>query len=192
MFSQLSVYTLEGGGLAINGIIIAAYCNMFMIIMASFMMMSGVLLTALAYRPKEMGEEWWEWTERFYKSETSRVAGPCLIVISVLLILAAVTYCLLKRRAKYLEALKDEEESAEANPSKSINYDIESCEVESEAHLVDTSDIACFPDGSLRFSSRHLLSNITVEKDSESNHSIDPSEKKSLLEPKVQQLEYLI
>ena len=42
--------------------------NMFTIVMSVFMMMSGVLLTALAYRPKEIAEDWWEWTERFYKS----------------------------------------------------------------------------------------------------------------------------
>ena len=44
------------------------YSNMIVILMSVFMFMSGVLLTALAYRPKEIAEEWWEWTERFYKS----------------------------------------------------------------------------------------------------------------------------
>ena len=44
------------------------YYNMFVMLMSLFMCMSGVLLTALAYRPKEIAEEWWEWTERFYKS----------------------------------------------------------------------------------------------------------------------------
>ena len=44
------------------------YSNMIVILMSVFMCMSGVLLTALAYRPKEISEEWWEWTERFYKS----------------------------------------------------------------------------------------------------------------------------
>ena len=44
------------------------YSNMIVILMSVFMFMSGVLLTALAYRPKEISEEWWEWTERFYKS----------------------------------------------------------------------------------------------------------------------------
>ena len=49
------------------------YSNMIVILMSVFMFMSGVLLTALAYRPKEISEEWWEWTERFYKSgEMSR------------------------------------------------------------------------------------------------------------------------
>ena len=44
------------------------YYNMFVILMSVFMGMSGVLLTALAFRPKEIAEEWWEWTDRFYKS----------------------------------------------------------------------------------------------------------------------------
>ena len=44
------------------------YSNMIVILMSLFMCMSGVLLTALAYRPKEISEEWWQWTERFYKS----------------------------------------------------------------------------------------------------------------------------
>ena len=51
-----------GGGMQ------AFYYNMFVVLMSVFMCMSGVLLTALAYRPKEITEEWWEWTERFYKS----------------------------------------------------------------------------------------------------------------------------
>ena len=110
MFSHLSVTKLEGGGLVINGVVIAAYCNMFVIIMAIFMLMGGVLLTALAYRPKEMAEEWWEWTERFYRSKNSRVVGPSLIVISGLFSLFAVSYCLLKRRARNMVSLRDEDE----------------------------------------------------------------------------------
>ena len=73
MSSQCNVYKLEGGGLVINGIVVAAYYNMFVIIMAIFMLMGGILLTALAYRPKELREEWWEWTERFYKSKNTRI-----------------------------------------------------------------------------------------------------------------------
>ena len=55
------------------------YSNMIVILMSVFMCMSGVLLTALAYRPKEISEEWWEWTERFYKSgELSANQRPSL------------------------------------------------------------------------------------------------------------------
>jgi hypothetical protein len=145
MFSHCSVYKLEGGGLVINGIMIAAYYNMFMIIMAIFMLMGGVLLTALAYRPKEMGEEWWEWMDRFYKSKNSRVVGPSLIVISLLLNLAALSYCLLKRHVKKMTYLRDEEDSSE---TKSLSDEINSWQVEKEGLLVPDSDIACFPDGS--------------------------------------------
>ena len=128
---------------------IAAYYNLFVFIMAFFLMMSGILLTALAYRPQEMGEEWWEWTERFYKSQTSRVAGPLLIVISLLLHLLAVSYCLLKRKAKYKESIKDEEVTSESK--KCYMREISSCQVDRKSLLVPTSDIACFPDGSLRW-----------------------------------------
>ena len=145
MYSQYSVYKLEGGGLVINGIMIAAYYNMFVIIMAIFMLMGGVLLTALAYRPKEMGEEWWEWTERFYRSKNTRIVGPLLIVISVLLNIAAMVYCLLKRHVRRMTRLEDEEGSADHSEGGSWQAD-------RECLLLPHSDIACFPDGSPRYS----------------------------------------
>ena len=129
---------------------IAAYYNLFVFIMAFFLMMSGILLTALAYRPQEMGEEWWEWTERFYKSQTSRVAGPLLIVISLMLHLLALSYCLLKRKAKYKESIKVEEATSDVKSRKCNLSKIGSCQVERKSLLL-TSDIACFPDGSLRW-----------------------------------------
>ena len=46
----------------------AWYYNMFVILMSVFMGMGGILLTALAYRPKQITEDWWEWTNRFYQS----------------------------------------------------------------------------------------------------------------------------
>ena len=46
----------------------AWYYNMFIILMSVFMGMGGILLTALAYRPKQITEDWWEWTNRFYES----------------------------------------------------------------------------------------------------------------------------
>ena len=148
MCSQCRVYKLEGGGLVINGIMIAAYYNMFVIIMAIFMLMGGVLLTSLAYRPKEMGEEWWEWKERFYKSENMRIVGPSLIVVSLLLIVAALSYCLLKKHVRRMAYLRDEEDSAE---QKSLEDENISWQVDSECLLVPHYDIACFPDGSPRY-----------------------------------------
>ena len=127
---------------------IAAYYNMFVIIMAIFMLMGGVLLTALAYRPKEMGEEWWEWTERFYKSENMRIVGPSLIVVSLLLIVAALSYCLLKKHVRRMAYLRDEEDSAE---QKSLEDENISWQVDRECLLVPHYDIACFPDGSPRY-----------------------------------------
>ena len=120
--------------------------NMFVFIMSFIMMMGGVLLTALSYRPKEMREEWWEWTERFYKSETSRVAGPLLIVISVVINLAVVSHCLLKRRAKHKE-----DESTDIKATNFRKGDIKSWQIERKGLIFPDSDIACFPDGSLRY-----------------------------------------
>ena len=148
MCAQCSVYKLEGGGLVINGIMIAAYYNMFVIIMAIFMLMGGVLLTALAYRPKEIGEEWWEWTERFYKSGNMRIVGPSLIVLSLLFILAALSYCLLKKHVRRMAYLRDEEDSAE---QKSLEDENISWQVDGECLFVPHYDIACFPDGSPRY-----------------------------------------
>ena len=39
-----------------------------MVVMLLLLGLGGVLLTALAYRPKEQREDWWQWTERFTRS----------------------------------------------------------------------------------------------------------------------------
>lgn len=41
---------------------------MTMVVMLLLLGLGGVLLTALAYRPKEQREDWWQWTERFTRS----------------------------------------------------------------------------------------------------------------------------
>ena len=124
------------------------YSNMIVILMSVFMFMSGVLLTALAYRPKEISEEWWEWTERFYKSGNMRIVGPSLIVVSLLLIMAALSYCLLKKHVQRMVYLKDAEDSAE---HKSLEDENISWQVDGECLFVRYYDIACFPDGSPRY-----------------------------------------
>ena len=150
MISCLNVKTISGGGLVINGIMLASYHNLFMFIMAFLMMISGVLLTALAYRPKEMGEEWMEWTERFCKSRTSRVAGPLLTVLGLLLNLLVLGYCLLKRKVKNKETRRNKEESTEAEPKNLFHKKTGSWKAERRGLLTPNTDIACFPVGSLR------------------------------------------
>ena len=121
------------------------YNNVFVILMSVFMCMSGVLLTALAYRPKEIAEEWWEWTERFYKSETPRIAGPILIVLSLILHISSVTYCIIKR-IRRRDKIKEREDSD--------SLEVRSMDLDTKC-LLD-KDIACFPDGSLRSSSLQI------------------------------------
>jgi len=127
------------------------YYNMFVMLMSLFMCMSGVLLTALAYRPKEIAEEWWEWTERFYKSETSRIVGPVLIILSLLLHVSSIIYCIVKRVKK--RRLKEEVDSAEI---RSMDIDPELLETKCLIDYDKSHDIACFPDGSLRCSRSRL------------------------------------
>ena len=121
------------------------YNNVFVILMSVFMCMSGVLLTALAYRPKEIAEEWWEWTERFYKSETPRIAGPILIVLSLILHISSVTYCIIKR-IRRKNKIKEREDSD--------SVEVRSMDLDTKC-LLD-KDIACFPDGSLRSSKSQI------------------------------------
>jgi len=127
----------------------AWYYNMFIILMSVFMCTSGILLTALAYRPKQITENWWDWTNRFYESETSRVAGPMLVVLSLVLHCASVGYCLAKRSRKSQSYNREEEESTEA---KSVVLDLENDNLDVKQLLHHNHDIACFPDGSLRCS----------------------------------------
>ena len=79
------------------------------------------------------------------------MAGPSLIVISVLLNLAALSYCLLKRHVRNIASVRDEENSSESDSGESLNGEIGNWRVEREVLLVPNSDIACFPDGSPRY-----------------------------------------
>ena len=93
-------------------------------------------------------------------AEISRVAGPVLIVLSLVLHVTSVTYCVLKRlrRAR-----------AEAG-ARARTEDTESLETQRSGDLCDpggrleteclltrgAGDIACFPDGSLRSEGRGI------------------------------------
>ena len=123
---------------------VAAYYNIFIIVMAIFMLMGGVLLTALAYRPKEIAEDWWEWTERFYRSKNSRIVGPALMVTSLVLIMAMMGYCGFKSHKRKRMLRMEEDESSDCKS------EIISWKFDQENLLAPTSDIACFPDGSPR------------------------------------------
>ena len=78
-------------------------------------------------------------------AEISRVAGPVLIVLSLVLHVTSVTYCVLKRLRR-----------ARAEDTDSLET-VRSCDLETEPSLETAclltrgaGDIACFPDGSLR------------------------------------------
>ena len=81
-------------------------------------------------------------------TETSRIAGPMLVVVSLVLHCASVGYCLAKRIRKRQIFARDEEESTEA---KSALGDLENDHIDVQHLLHHNHDIACFPDGSLRF-----------------------------------------
>ena len=51
------------------------------------MMLNGLLLTCLSFRPRESQEQDWKWMERFGKSKTSRIVGPIILSISCIGIL---------------------------------------------------------------------------------------------------------
>merc|ERR1719483_1236467 len=76
---------------------------------------------------------------------TVRVA----VVISVLLNIAAMVYCLLKRHVRRMTRLEDEEGSAE-------HSEVNNWQADRECLLLPHSDIACFPDGSPRFPTKSL------------------------------------
>ena len=75
--------------------------------------------------------------------ETSRIAGPMLVVLSLFLHCASVGYCLVKRMRKSHNFKRDVDTSIETKSDiKDLEYD--------HHLLLHNHDIACFPDGSLR------------------------------------------
>ena len=103
-----------------------------------------------------MAEEWLEWTDRFSKSENSRIVGPVLMAFSLVTIMSTTIYCLLKNRTKRRAEMRDEEDSFEDK------FDISYKQCDTKNLLSPVSDIACFPDGSPRLVVRLLKPNITL------------------------------
>ena len=87
-------------------------------------------------------------------AEISRVAGPVLIVLSLVLHVTSVTYCVLKRlrRARAeARARARTEDTDSLETQRSCDLEDPGGRLETECLLTrGTGDIACFPDGSLR------------------------------------------
>jgi len=166
LYQRLSLSRLEGGGLAIKGVVVAAYCTPFLLLMSTLLLLLGLLLTAISWRPDlmqyyysqyDLGEEW---TSRLDDIARARLAGPLLIGVSLLLMTTGLVLGLLNRLARveerrggatqyrgntdsFLRAWRREKEEKE--------------EVETRGLLSVSSmagDIACFPDNSSRSISR--------------------------------------
>merc|ERR1711935_290870 len=97
LLTYLSVSKLDRGSLFVKGVFISPYCSALLIIMSVFLLIGGVLLTAIAYRPKEMREELGEWTDRLEVTSRSRIGGPVLVVISLVILVAGISLVILKR-----------------------------------------------------------------------------------------------
>ena len=84
--------------------------------------------------------------------ETSRLAGPLLLVASLVLLCASVGRGLLKRIRRRRGGLgglaREEEDSTEG---RELELDMEQQHLDIKQLLHHNHDIACFPDGSLRF-----------------------------------------
>lgn len=82
LYRRLSLSRLEGGELSIKGVVFSAYCSPFLLLMSALLLLPGLLLTAVSWRPDlmqyyDLGEEW---TTRLQEISRVRVAGPVLIV----------------------------------------------------------------------------------------------------------------
>ena len=86
-------------------------------------------------------------------SETSRLAGPMLLVASLVLLCASVGRGLLKRIRRSRGALTREEEESTEGRERELELDMEHQHLDVKQLLHHNHDIACFPDGSLRFAS---------------------------------------
>jgi len=166
LLTYLSVSRLDGGGLTVKGCVIAAYCNVFLIIMAVFLLIGGILLTAIAFRPQEMREELGEWTDRFANISGSRIGGLVLVIVSLLLLSAGAVLVILNRMARKKESrgtlltspqwFEERRKAAESRDKSPDDVPPEASFTDKEGLISQT--VACFPDKSriLRTSSSLL------------------------------------
>ena len=57
LYSRLSLSQLEGGEMSIKGVLVTAYCAPFLLLMALLLLLPGLLLTVVAWRPELMQVE---------------------------------------------------------------------------------------------------------------------------------------
>jgi len=153
--SDRSLVTVGRGWVYIYGVVLSSYCYVFLFIMSFFFLLSGVLFTAISYRPQQIGEQFGEWSYRLAKSRKTRIAGPAFILLGGTMVASSTFLCILSRRftsAKrtsssvvYQNEVADEglDEPYSVVQHKEKSYFHNGY---SDMSSLIVSDIACFPE----------------------------------------------
>ncbi|XP_023325965.1 uncharacterized protein LOC111699512 [Eurytemora carolleeae] len=97
--SSRSLVSVARGWVYVYGVVLSSYCYIVLFIMSFFFLLSGVLFTAISYRPQQVGEQLGEWTFRFAQSRNTRIAGPAFIFLGFLMCISSIVLCIFSRRA---------------------------------------------------------------------------------------------
>ena len=93
MIDQFTIEGVEGGGIAIHGVFVNNSCYLFLIIMGILFVLGGSLLSVIAFVPQEKRD----WTYSIHKSGKTKVAGPLLICVGIIITVAGGIIAFIKK-----------------------------------------------------------------------------------------------
>jgi hypothetical protein len=159
--------SIARGWVYIHGLVLSSYCYLFLFIMAFLFLLGGGLLTAISFRPQEVREKLGEWSYPIAKSKNTRIAGPGLILLGIVMAITSLVLCQASRRLyatrlTVLPCIVTQPAHVTANPgftscpehmkeisvfsvvqNRNKSFFTDGCSEKSE--LLMASDIACFP-----------------------------------------------
>jgi hypothetical protein len=90
--------SIARGWVYIHGLVLSSYCYLFLFIMAFLFLLGGGLLTAISFRPLEVRERLGEWSYPIATSKNTRIAGPGLILLGIVMAITSLVLCQASRR----------------------------------------------------------------------------------------------
>jgi len=166
--SSRSLVSNEQGWVYVNGVVFSSYCYIVLLIMSFFFLLSGVLFTAISYRPQEVGEKFGEWSFRLAQSRNTKIAGPAFIVLGFIMTAASILLCQVSRRVTSSQPILKHQLLMSAGEENDLRHETQ--------RRLKTNMVAAFPEegnkqGSGSYSSQLIVSDIACFPDTNTPRS---------------------
>jgi len=104
------------------GIFVGTHCYVILLVMSGFFSVVGAILTAISYRPRELGEDIEKFISRQEWSTSNKVIGPLLLMIGLVMGLAGLSLCFISRKISKSDEERPSLEDQEAGFQYYFNH----------------------------------------------------------------------